>query len=243
MCPVPLQNQTEILMMSYGDFLSKIAKTSSSAKWPCRGLSIVDSRYKIYCKWPCLRYGFCLCGRRQSIWRDSVPSLISYLLRILVQQFRSISWSAKNPGSASEFAAKRPCLQHGLCLFDIRFNITAKWPCLLRGLCLFSSSLRIQRLSTHEFPSNSKPQLQRLKQYILDSVTIAKWPCHGPSRALSIWPLKSYSSLSSETVSANILGNHPVLRQWLLWNSTTNPGYVCRVPASNRNWIVFHNIS
>ena len=86
----------------------------------------------------------------------------------------------KNPGSASEFAAKRPCLQHGLCLFDIRFNITAKWPCLLRGLCLFSSSLHVQRLSTDEFPSNSKPRLQRFQQYILDSVTIAKWPCHGP---------------------------------------------------------------
>ena len=42
-----LQHQTEVLMMSDGDFLSK---TSSSAKWPCRGLSLVYSRYKIYSK-------------------------------------------------------------------------------------------------------------------------------------------------------------------------------------------------
>ena len=40
-----------------------------------------------------------------------------------------------------------------------RFNITAKWPCLQRGLCLFSSSLHIQRFSTSEFPSNTKPRL------------------------------------------------------------------------------------
>ena len=133
-------------------------------------------------KWPCLR----LLGSRQCTWRDSVPSLkdsvsslISQLLRILIQQFRSISRYAKNPESASEFAAKRPCLQRGLCFFDIRFNITAKWPCLLRGLCLFSSSLHIQRLSTHEFLSNSKPRLQRFQQYILDSVTVAKWQYHG----------------------------------------------------------------
>ena len=93
-------------------------------------------------KWPCLRRGLRLLGSRQCTRRDSVPSLkdsvsslISQLLRILIQQFRSIFRYAKNPESASEFAAKRPCLQRGLCFFDIRFNITAKWPCLLRGLC------------------------------------------------------------------------------------------------------------
>ena len=121
-------------------------------------------------KWPCLRRRLRLLGSRQCTWRDSIPSLkdsvsslISQLLRILIQQFRSISRYAKHPESASEFAAKRPCLQRGLCFFDIRFNTTAKWPCLLRGLCLFSSSLHIQRLSTNEFPSNSKPRLQWLQ--------------------------------------------------------------------------------